>query len=163
MTPERRLLAIYLDDHRAGAAAGSALARRVERRYGDETGFEALVSVRHDIESDVRALDDLRDRLGVHGGRAKRAVALAAERLGRLKPNGRLVRRSPLSRLVELELLSAGVTAKRRLWDALIAASSSQQLADVDLRALRDRADNQLERIAHMHQLAAEAIPCPPE
>ena len=162
MTPERRLLAIYLDDHRAGAAAGSALARRVERRYGEEPGFEALVGVRLDVEADVQALDELRDALDVRGGRLKRALALAGERLGRLKLNGRLVRRSPLSTLLELELLSAGVTAKRRLWDGLMSACGSERLGDVDLRALRERADDQLERLHVMHQRAAAAIDCPP-
>ena len=36
-----------------------------------------------------------------------------AETVGRLKPNGTLVRRSPLSDLMELEALSAAVEAKR--------------------------------------------------
>lgn len=156
---DRQLLAIYLDDHRAAAAAGQALARRVEHRYRREPGFEALETIRREVESDVRSLDELRAGLDVHGGRWKQVLAVAGEKLGRLKLNGRLIRRSPLSRLVELELLSAGITAKRRLWDALISTGGSEQLAGIDLRRLRDRADGQLEQVHRMHQLAAKAIP----
>ena len=43
----------------------------------------------------------------------------AAEFVGRLKPNGRLRGDSPLSRLVELELLCAGILTKESLWRTL--------------------------------------------
>jgi hypothetical protein len=154
-------LDIYLDDHRAGAAAGLALARRMSDRYGGEPGFEALVGLANDIDDDVRSLDELRERIGSTGGAAKRAVALVGERLGRLKPNGHLLRESPLSKLLELELLSAGVAAKRRLWDALTAACGNERLAGLDLQRLSGRADEQLAIIHDLHRLAASALPCP--
>ena len=158
---DENLVAIYLDDHRAGAAAGAALARRIEDRYGDEPGFEALVQLRQEIDDDVRTLDALRDRLDVHGGCVKRVVALVGERLGRLKLNGHLLRPSPLSKVLELEMLSAGVTAKERLWDGLMAVCDTEQLADVDLHAQRERATDQLERLRELHLRAAAAIGCP--
>ena len=157
-----RYLDIYLDDHRAGAAAGLALARRMSDRYGGEPGFEALVGLAIDIDDDVRSLDELRERIGSTGGAAKRAVTLIGERLGRLKPNGHLLRESPLSRVLELELLSAGVAAKRRLWDALMAACGNQRLAGLDLQQLRDRADEQLAILYGLHRRAASSLPCPP-
>lgn len=161
-TSSGNLLAIYLDDHRAGAAAGAALARRVQDRYGAEPGFEALNALKQDIDADVRTLDALRDRLGVHGGGLKRAIALIGERLGRLKLNGRIVRRSPLSKLLELEMLTAGVAAKERLWAGLMAACDTEQLADVDLHEQRARADDQLDRLRALHRRAAASIGCPP-
>jgi hypothetical protein len=155
---DRRLFAIYLDDHRAGAAAGQALARRAAQRYGHTPAYAELVGLRDDIEADVEGFDELRERLGLDGGRLKRALALLGERFGRLKPNGRLVRRSPLSRVLELELLSAGVAAKRRLWYGVMAACGSEELAGVDLRGLVERADDQLERLHRLHQRAAASI-----
>lgn len=156
-----RYLDIYLDDHRAGAAAGLALARRMSDRYGGEPGFEALVGLARDIDDDMRSLDELREQIGSTGGAAKRALALVGERLGRLKPNGHLLRESPLSRVLELELLSAGVAAKGRLWDALMAACGTERLGGLDLQRLSDRADDQLSILHDLHRLAASSLPCP--
>lgn len=47
------------------------------------------------------------------------APAWAAEKLVRLKLNGRLRGYSPLSRLLELEMLHIGITGKLELWQAL--------------------------------------------
>ena len=41
------------------------------------------------------------------------------ELIGRLKANGRFRQRSPLSNVVELELLALGIMGKRKLWEAL--------------------------------------------
>ena len=86
----------------------------------------------------------------------KQAAASVGERLGRLKPNGRIVRRSPLSSVLELEVLCVGVTGKRAGWRTL------RSLADVDARLdttrldrLLQRADDQLERIEHLRVRAA--------
>ena len=46
-------------------------------------------------------------------------AGLVGERVGRLKLNGRLLARSPLSSLEELELLSLGVTGKAAGWRTL--------------------------------------------
>lgn len=151
---EPRLLAIYLNDHRAGAAAGSALARRMARRYADHPEYTDLVAICDEIESDVAALDRVRAHLGVRGGTVERWAALAGERLGRLKPNGRLLERSPLSIVIELELLSAGVAGKRRLWSTL-GAVAGNTVGEIDVGRLADRADAQLDRL---HELHARAV-----
>ena len=158
METDQHLFSIYLDDHRAGAAVGQARARWMADRYGADPGFEELIEVCRAIEADVDDLDRLRAQLGVGGGRLKWALALLMERLGRLKPNGRLVRRSPLSRLLEIELLSAGVAAKRALWHATMSAWGTDELAGVDLRRLGDRADEQLECLRRLHDRAAASL-----
>ena len=61
-----------------------------------------------------------------------------AERVGRLKLNGKLVSRSPLSSVIELETLVVGVRGKEALWTALQRAGVS--LEDIDLEALADSA-----------------------
>jgi hypothetical protein len=158
MDSGRELLAIYLGDHRAGAAAGRALVRRMDGRYGHQPGFEEIARLRRDIEDDLDALDDLRARLDVHTGTIKRLLAIVGERLGRLKLNGRLVRHSPLSPLLELEALGAGVCGKRDLWQALMAAPGAV-VGTVDLQRLGDRADDQLERLQQLHERVAATIP----
>lgn len=55
-------------------------------------------------------------RLGVRAYLVKTGMAFAAERLGRLKFNGRLRGYPPLSRFVELEFLTVGLQGKKQLW-----------------------------------------------
>ncbi|MBW3665741.1 MAG: GDP-mannose 4,6-dehydratase, partial [Actinobacteria bacterium] len=65
-----------------------------------------------EIGEDRVTLQQLMRHLGVDGSQIKNTVAVTAERLGRLKLNGQLIGYSPLSRLVELEGLAAGVETK---------------------------------------------------
>jgi len=71
----------------------------------------------------------VRSELGVAGGQVKRALARIAERVSALKLNGRLLRRSPLSPLVECEALTAAIGAKHRLWAALGQMAHAYDLA----------------------------------
>jgi len=43
----------------------------------------------------------------------------AAEKVARFKPNGRLLQRSPLSSVVDLESLLLGIEGKRACWRVL--------------------------------------------
>jgi hypothetical protein len=74
----------------------------------------------------------------------------------RLKLNGWMVGYSPLSRLLELEMLLAGIDAKRSLWRSL-AAAALPELHDVDLDLLTRRASQQRERMVGHHEQAAVA------
>jgi hypothetical protein len=58
-------------------------------------------------------------RLGVRARGYKVAAGRAAELLGRLKPNGRVRDRSPLTDLVELDALLTGIAGKESLWRTL--------------------------------------------
>lgn len=81
-------------------------------------------------------------------------IAVLGERLGRLKLNGRLRGYSPLSRLVELELLQVGVAGKRRLWRAL-EHTQNERLSGMDLGALAERATGQMRRLEALQLKAA--------
>lgn len=149
------LLAIYLNDHLAGATAGVELARRLRGSNEDDPGFgPMLTEICAEVEEDREALKEVMDRLGVGQSRLKPAAAVLGERLGRLKLNGQLLGYSPLSRLDELELLQLGVTGKRRLWGAL-EHTHAEDLAGVDLAALAERATAQLRRLEALHLKAA--------
>jgi hypothetical protein len=153
----RRLLAIYLNDHLAGATLGVELTLRAAR---ENTGSELGVFLREvllpEIREDRETLERLMGRLGIARSRAKVAAAWAAEKVGRLKLNGELTRYSPLSRLLELEGLAAGIEGKRALWLALEAAvdSGADDVEGFDFRALAERAESQRERL-EKHRLAA--------
>lgn len=149
------LLAIYLNDHLAGATAGTELARRLRGSNEDEPEFgSVLAEVCAEIEADRETLEAVMDQLGVGQGKLKPTAAVLGERLGRLKLNGRLWGYSPLSRLDELELLQVGVAGKRRLWRAL-EHTHADDLPGFDLGALAERATSQLRRLETLHLKAA--------
>src|SRR6478672_664976 len=101
---ETRLLAIYLNDHLAGAQFGVELVRRVASSNADDPVFgPPLAKLRDEIEADRVTLEEVMDRNSIRRDPLKPAAAWAAEKLGRLKLNGQLHGYSPLSRVVELE------------------------------------------------------------
>jgi hypothetical protein len=93
--------------------------------------------------------------LDVEPDRVKLAVGWAAEKVGRLKLNGRLLSYSPLSRPMELEVLTLGVTGKLALWRSLrqIAAWDSR-LDSSDLERLMERAAGQLQEVEALRERA---------
>ena len=150
-----KLLSIYLNDHLAGATAGRELARRaLGSNRGNRFG-ESLERIAAEIEEDRETLRALMRALGVREDPIKRTVALVGERVGRLKLNGSLRSYSPLSRLLELEALEAGVEAKRSLWRSL-EQLADPRLAEFDFRALAGRAERQREDLEELRLEAAQ-------
>jgi hypothetical protein len=155
-----RLLAIYLNDHLAGAALGVELARRLRSsNRGDPEFGEPLARICAEIEEDRETLTRVMDRLGVERKGFKPALAVVGERLGRLKLNGQLRGYSPLSRVLELEVLASGIGGKMQLWNAL-EQSYGERLDGIDFHALAERADRQGQQVEDLHLAAAQrALP----
>lgn len=151
----RRLLAIYLNDHMAASTAAVELARRAAGSNRGTAYGDALAELRAEIEEDRAALASIMGRLGVRVDEARKAIAWGAEKLGRLKLNGRLTGYSPLSRLEELEILTLGVTGKLGLWEALQRAGPAG-VSEEELAQLADRARAQRERLDSLRLRAAD-------
>jgi hypothetical protein len=151
-----KYLPIYLNDHLAGATAGTELAKRAARNNREDAEFgPALSRLATEIEQDRESLKRLMGRLDVDEDHVKAKLAWAAEKAGRLKLNGELLRFSPLSRLVEVEGLATGVGGKLSLWRALIAtAPQDTRLDEAELEQLAARAEDQL---ARLHELRDDA------
>jgi hypothetical protein len=154
---DRKLFGIYLNDHLAGSVVGTRLVRRiVKHNEGNRYGSEAARLV-EEIEQDKETLESLMDRLGVRKKKTRLAIATVGETLGRLKPNGRLVSYSPLSRVVELEGLTIGITGKLELWQSLKA--TGERIDGIDADQLIQRAESQRDRVAELRlQAAREAF-----
>jgi hypothetical protein len=153
------LLPIYLNDHLAGSSAGLDLAKRTAKENeGTEFG-EPLKDLAAQIEADRAVLEDVLARLDVKRDQLKVGAGWLGEKLGRLKLNGRLLEYSPLSRVIEIEGLVAGVNGKRRLWQLLaVAAPSEPRIAGIDFVHLIARADEQLATLDSAHKRAAELM-----
>jgi hypothetical protein len=153
-----RRLAIYLNDHLAGSVVGTELAKRALRENRGTAFEEPLEWLLARIEEDRATLERILEELGVRKSRMKTSLALVLERLGRLKLNGQLTGYSPLSRLVELEGLSLGVTGKLALWENLREIAPEEPgLAAFDFAELIRRAQEQLEHLREQ-RLAASRL-----
>jgi hypothetical protein len=147
-------LAIYLQDHLAGATFGVELVERC-RRNNEGTEFsETLRELSDEIRSDRGTLRRLMHALGAEPSRLKNSVAWVSEKAQRLKFNGRLGGYSPLARVEELESLAIGIAGKRALWELLEDVGSS--VAGFDFAALREAAEDQLARVDSLRLRAAE-------
>ncbi len=152
----RKLLGIYLNDHLGGSTVGVELARRTARENEHSEFGDFLASLVDEIESDRDALMAIMDDLGIRKDPVRRAAGWAAEKAGRLKPNGQLRGYSPLSLLVELEGLALGVTGKLALWKALrLVAEEEARLAAHPLDRLVERAETQQRQIEERRLKAA--------
>jgi hypothetical protein len=148
---------VYLNDHLAGSTAIVELVRRAAREHeGTELGG-FLVRLGADIAQDRQALRQVMDAAGARPDVLKILAAWTAEKVGRLKLNGRLTGRSPLSPFVELEAIEVGVYGKLLLWQVLRDRRPPGAGA-VDLDELIRRAQRQLDEGERPRRDAAEPL-----
>lgn len=151
-----RWLAIYLRNHEAAASAGADLFGRMAASQRRRPWGAEVVAVGAEVEQDLRTLRGLMRSLGVRPDPLSGLALRAGERVGRLKPNGRVVRRSPLSDLVEVEAGLDALHAKAAGWAALRAVPGPDAPADLD--ALERRATDQVARMRTIHAAVAAAV-----
>lgn len=153
---QSKLLRIYLQDHMAAANAGVELARRLRGSNQGTTYGDELARLADEIDADRRMLEKIAEGLGFGRDRSKHLLAWAGEKAGRLKLNGQLTGYSPLSRMIELEGLIAGVSAKLSLWRSLLEVAPSEPRLDADeLGRLVERGEDQRERLEELRTQAA--------
>ncbi len=134
------LLGIYLNDHLAGATAGTELARRMAssgRRWPHAASLRRLAD---EVAQDRASLIEMMAVLGVPVRGYKAGLAWLGEKAARLKPNGRVLARSPVSTLEEIEMLRLGVEGKAAGWRTL------RVLADADTRLDGSKLDQLMAR-----------------
>lgn len=143
-TSARKLLRIYLQDQDTLLLISQRVARRsgISNKGTPHGDFLAALSCQ--LEEDSRSLESVMHRLDVQRSRLKRASTWGAEKIGRLKLNGHLIRYSNLSRVYEAESLAALIGMKRSMWRSLKEIYGHKELDGVDLDALIERAAEQL-------------------
>ena len=135
---------------------GVNLAQRL-RDQNEGTAYEDFLTLlAQQIEEDVLTLEETMEAFGVDKALLKTAGAKVGEVVGRLKPNEQLSGYSPLSRVLELEMLLSGVQGKLALWDSLYEISETDDRLDPDgLQSLIERAESQLAGLREHHRMAA--------
>ncbi len=157
---DQKLLSVYLNNHLAGAAGGVELFRRTARSHAGTNRGTELARLADEIEADGDSLRDIMRRPGVEESKPMAALGRLGERVGRLKPNGYLVRRSPLADVFELEGLRVGVAGKLAGWQVLRAvAVHDSRISREELETLLERAEDQAERLYKIHlQMTEEQL-----
>jgi len=153
------LLGIYCNDHLAAATGGIELVSRmigVHRGTPYEPKLEQLLD---ELREERAGLRSSMAALGVPVRQYKQLGSWLGEKVSRLKLNGHLLSRSPLSDLVEFEFISTAVLAKRAGFETL------REVAAVDDRldaALLDRliaqADKQHDWLADARREVAARV-----
>jgi hypothetical protein len=153
------LLGIYLNDHLAGATAGTELARRIAASHGRSAVGGPLHQLAAEVAQDRAALQDIMGALGVPVRGYKVYAAWVGEKAGRLKFNGHLLTKSPLSYLEELEMMRLGVEGKAAGWRTLrVLADSDKRLDSARLDELISRARRQSDVLEELRVRAAERV-----
>lgn len=158
-TKHSGLLGIYLNDHLAGATGGMELARRSVAAQRPGQAQDVLRRIAREIEEDRAALMEIMATLDVPVRKYKVWASWAGEKAGRLKPNGHLLSRSPLSELEELEIMMLSVQGKAAGWRTLRSLATQEQRLDADrLDGLLARARRQIDELEGLHAIAASQV-----
>ncbi len=153
------LLGIYLNDHLAGATGGAELVRRMAASGHVPAAESTLQGLAAEIAQDRAALLGIMAALGVPVRSYKLYAAWIGEKAGRLKLNGHLLARSPLSNLEELELLRLGVEGKAAGWRTLrVFADREERLDAGRLDELISRARAQSDLLEELRVRAAAQV-----
>jgi hypothetical protein len=153
--PSNELLATYLNDHLAGAAAGVELAEKLASNNAGTPFGTAVAAVADEIKADRETLHGLMERLGIGKSSVKQATGWVFEKVTRLRFNRQLTGSEGLARLLETETLSLGIEGKAAMWQALKGIDGlDAELGRADFDRLIFRARQQREAL-ETHRLQA--------
>jgi hypothetical protein len=130
------LLSVYLNDHVAGATVGVQRIRRMAPVYEGTVVGRTIAPLVAELEQEREWLLGCLRLLDIPVRTYKIVGGYVAERVGRLKPNGRVRSSSPLSALLEVELLRGAITGKSSGWQTLRAQGPALGLTEGSLDEL---------------------------
>lgn len=152
-------LRIYLNDHLALMAAEVAVIRRCRSSNRRTPLADFLERLGTEVLAQKSIAVDVGRRVGAGPGlerMTKQGAAWFAEKLGRLKLNGSIWSYSSLSRLVELEGLSATAQERIALWDNLAAvAKHESRLEGLSFSFFREQSEEHLKELNTRRRFAA--------
>jgi hypothetical protein len=136
----------YLNDHLAGSiSALELIAHWADVHRGEPLG-SFFVETEREIKADQDVLRDVMRTLGVEESKVRQAGAWVAEKVGRARLMIAGDVPGSLGLVLTLEGLLMGVTGKKLMWRALVAAKLPR-LNSYNFEELQRRAEQQVERI----------------
>jgi len=150
-------LAIYLNDHLAGATGALELLTHLEEAHAGTPVGDFLTQIHTEIEADHQELKHLMDRLDITDSVPRKVGAWLGEKAAQLKLQMDDKASGSLRLFEGLEALVVGIEGKRALWRALAAASEIvPELKGVDHEHLAQRALEQHDRMDERRLTAAK-------
>ncbi|MHA3947401.1 hypothetical protein [Cellulomonas bogoriensis] len=146
-----RLVGIYLNDHLAGAVAGSRRLRRTAEVLRSTPVGPGLARVASEVEQEREELAAVVAHLDVTQAWPKQALAWVGERVARLKADRSRMRSSPITTLLEVELLRSAVMGKRGVWQALVDLAGDLALDESRMVELVEQTERQLQTLDEVH------------
>lgn len=147
------LLAHYVRIHLTGAAAGIELFGRGTDLH-DPQARATTARIRDELLEERAWLRGLVERLGSTEPTLTQVVAKVGEHVGRLKPNGDLLRRTELTDVIDLEAMHDAVSGKVAGWEALLELQDSRVDRD-ELTRLHAQGLRQIADLKEHHRAAA--------
>ena len=153
------LLGVYTNDHLASATGGIELVSRMLGRWRGTPYESRLEELLDELREERAGLRSSMASLGVPVRQYKQIGSWLGEKISRLKLNGHLLTRSPLSDLVEFEFIATAVLAKRAGFETLRAAAEVEPRLDEALfERLIAQADKQHHWLADVRREVAAGV-----
>jgi len=148
----------YLNDHIAGATAGTNLAKMAAEEHQTDEHGPFFSEIYAEIAADKDTLEQLIGALGVEESASKTALAEVGSKL--MGPKFTAGEDDELNAFVTLETLSIGVEGKVCMWKALkLVEDADPTLADFGIDEYLARAEDQRSRLeAKRLELAPQAL-----
>lgn len=148
------LLGLYISDHLTGATAGAERIERMAADFTDTPVFAALSELADQIRREHAFIQRLLEQLGLKRRPIAEAIAWTGERLGRLKGNGAVLNRSPMTMVLETELMRSAVIGKLGMWQTLADNAEGLGLETSQFAELSENALHQLSVLDAIHEYA---------
>jgi hypothetical protein len=153
------LLGVYTNDHLAAATGGIELVSRMLGRHRGSGFGPRLEELLGELREERAALETTMQSLGVPVRQYKQVATWIGEKLSRVKLNGHLLSRSPLSDLVEFEFIATAVLAKRAGFETLREVAAVDDRIDAALfERLIEQADKQHHWLADARREVAAGV-----
>jgi hypothetical protein len=144
----------YLNDHMAGATAGTNLAKMAAEEHQTDEHGPFFSEIYAEVSADKDTLAELIDALGVDESASKTALAEVGSKL--MGPKFTAGEDDQLNAFVTLETLSIGVEGKVCMWKALKTVESEYPAFEqFNVDELLARATSQREKIEAQRQKMA--------
>lgn len=146
----------HMRTHLMGASGGTAAFERVAHTHGIPEVAAGLKAMAEEIKQERDWLREMMADVGIEPSVISRLASRGAETFAKFRPTLRLVGRSELMDVLQLEALYAAVATKRNGWRYMrqaARAGANLDLAQID--ELERWADSQLERLRDWHALTA--------
>lgn len=150
----RDLLNLYLSDHLTGATAGASRIAHMADNFVDTPVYPKLSVLAAEVRAERTFLKNLIKDLGMKQMPYRQAVAWAGEHASRLKSNGKILSRSPMTMLLETELMRSAVQGKAGVWQTLQENAPALGLDPEVFAQLIEAFQKQLEALDEIHAYA---------